>query len=144
MKRSNRVLPVVFALVALTGCGRGTDGVSPAAPLTPTEERGELLSYACQACHSLDAGGPSQIGPNLFAMFGREAGSVEGFDYSPAMRDLDLVWTSEALDRWLADPVGFLPGTTMAFTGYRSAEDRRALIAYLEQRTRPVARGAGE
>jgi cytochrome c len=64
-------------------------------------------------------------------VFGRPAASVDGFAYSPALKESGLVWTPRALDAWLANPASFVAGTTMAFTGYRSVEDRRDLIAYL-------------
>ena len=98
-------------------------------------KRGQLLSLACAACHSLGAGEKAIVGPNLYGMFGRRAAVVEGFDYSPALRDSGLVWTPRALDAWLADPASFVAGTKMTFTGYRSAEDRRDLIAYLLRAT---------
>lgn len=132
----------LVALTGLAGCGGSTDGTT--APPTALEARGELLSYACQACHSLEAGGPNQVGPNLHGVFGRRAGTVEGFEYSPALRRLDLVWTAEALERWLADPTGFVPGTTMAFTGYQDPADRRALIEYLERATAAGSAGAAD
>ena len=94
-------------------------------------KRGQLLSLACAACHSFGAGDKTIVGPNLHGVFGRPAGAVEGFDYSPALRSSGLVWTPRALDAWLADPASFVAGTKMTFTGYRSAEDRRDLIAYL-------------
>lgn len=77
------------------------------------------------------------MGPHLHGVFGRPAGQLPGFDYSPAMRESGIVWTPETLDAWLARPDGFLPGNDMAFAGFRSAEDRRALIAYLRERTAP-------
>jgi cytochrome c len=94
-------------------------------------KRGQLLSLACAACHSLGAGEQAIVGPNLHGVFGRPAGAVEGFDYSPGLRSSGLVWTPRALEAWLADPASFVAGTKMTFTGYRSAEDRRDLIAYL-------------
>jgi cytochrome c len=97
--------------------------------------RGELLSLACAACHRLAAGEGTLIGPNLHGMFGRTAGRVPEFAYSPALAASGLVWTPDSLEAWLANPTGFVPGTTMAFTGYRSAEDRRDLIAYLLRAT---------
>lgn len=93
--------------------------------------RGELLSFACAACHSFNEGGKTIIGPNLHGVFGRPAGTVPGFEYSPALAASDLVWTPTAVEAWLAEPQRFVPGTTMAFTGFRSADDRRDLIAYL-------------
>jgi cytochrome c len=89
------------------------------------------LSLACQACHTLTEGGSHQVGPNLHGIFGRAAGQSDHFDYTPALRDSGIIWSPTELDRWLADPAGTLPGTTMAFTGYQAADDRAALIAYL-------------
>jgi len=94
-------------------------------------KRGQLLSLACAACHTFGAGEKPIVGPNLHGVFGRRAADVEGFDYSPALRASGLVWTPRALEAWLADPASFVAGTKMSFTGYRSAEDRRDLIAYL-------------
>lgn len=97
--------------------------------------RGELLGLACAACHKLRAGEGTLIGPNLHGVFGRPAGAVAGFEYSPALLQSGLVWTPRSLEAWLADPAGFVAGTTMPFTGYRSATDRRDLIAYLLRAT---------
>lgn len=93
--------------------------------------RGEILGLACAACHRFRTDEGTLIGPNLHGVFGRPAASVEGFAYSPALKESGLVWTPRALDAWLANPANFVAGTTMAFTGYRSVEDRRDLIAYL-------------
>ena len=98
-------------------------------------ERGEVLGFACAACHKLKSGEGTLIGPNLSGVFGRRAGAVADFTYSAALRDSGLVWTPVSLEAWLADPTGFVAGTTMAFAGYRSPEDRRDLIAYLLRAT---------
>lgn len=97
--------------------------------------RGEILSFACRPCHGLAPGDESPVGPHLHGIFGRPAGSVEGFEYSSALRESGIVWTAEALDAWLAQPETFLPGNDMDFAGFRSAEERRALIAYLRKQT---------
>jgi cytochrome c len=101
--------------------------------------RGELLSLACQACHTLKAGEPDNIGPNLSGIFGRSAAARSSFAYSDALRGSGIVWTPAAVEAWLGDPAGFLPGTIMAFAGYRSGEDRRALVAFLLRATRENA-----
>ena len=118
----------------------GTPGPGAPDPAEAARARGELLSFACQACHSLAAGGPHNVGPNLAGIFGRAAGTAPAFDnYSAALREAGIVWSPAVLDRWLEDPGGFLPGTTMAFTGYGSAADRAALIAFLVAATGPGA-----
>jgi cytochrome c len=98
-------------------------------------ERGELLGLACLACHRLGAGEGTLVGPNLHGVFGRPAASLPGFEFSPPLQASGLVWTPVSLEAWLSDPAGFVVGTTMAFTGYRSPEDRRDLIAYLLKAT---------
>ncbi len=97
--------------------------------------RGQLLSFACAACHTFGRGGGTLIGPNLHGVFGRRAASVAGFDYSPALASSGLVWTPVSLEAWLNEPASFVAGTKMAFTGYRSPDDRRDLIAYLLRAT---------
>ena len=93
--------------------------------------RGELLGLACAACHKFRAEEGTLIGPHLQGVFGRPAASVAGFNYSPALRQSGLVWTPKSIEAWLANPAGFVEGTTMAFSGYRSEQDRRDLVAYL-------------
>jgi cytochrome c len=97
--------------------------------------RGELLSLACSACHTLRAGDPHNVGPNLHGVFGRPAASLSGFAYSEALQSSRLVWTPIALEAWLTEPASFVPGTTMAFSGYREPDDRRDLLAYLLRAT---------
>ena len=75
------------------------------------------------------------IGPVLHGMFGARAGSRDGFDYSPVLREAQFVWTPRALDAWLAQPGRFLPGNRMTFAGVLRKSDRDDLIAYLLQVT---------
>lgn len=98
-------------------------------------ERGEILSLACIACHTLQAGQDHMLGPNLNGLFGAPAAQKPGFEYSPALSNAGLTWTPRALDAWLAAPSSFVPGTSMVFAGYANAEDRRSLIAYLLRAT---------
>jgi len=92
---------------------------------------GQQIFGQCASCHTLAASGPGRAGPSLAGLFGRHVGTVEGFNYSPALRDADFVWGPEQLDHWLANPREFLPGNRMAFIGVRNETQRRDVIAYL-------------
>ncbi len=92
---------------------------------------GRSLYNQCLPCHSLDPEPGPGPGPGLHGIFGREAASLPGFAYSGALLAAELRWTPAALDAWLAKPLGFIPGSQMAFAGLSDADDRRALIAYL-------------
>jgi cytochrome c len=100
-----------------------------AAGAAPDAARGEQLYSRCLACHALAY---DRVGPRHCGLMGRRAGSVPGFDYSSAMKDANLVWNEKTLDRFLADPVQTVPGTTMTYAGVDSARDRADLIAYLK------------
>jgi cytochrome c len=97
--------------------------------------RGRRTFKLCQSCHTLNEGGQNLVGPNLYGVFGREIGAVEGFSYSKAVEDSDIVWTPEILAEWLESPRNFLPGNKMSFAGVRKPEDRTAVIAYIMAET---------
>ena len=91
-----------------------------------------VFKRVCATCHNPTAEGPRKLGPSLFKVVGRKAGSLEGFKYSTAKRDADVVWTPDKLDPYLANPRGFMPGTSMAYAGLKSDTDRANVIAYLQ------------
>jgi cytochrome c len=93
--------------------------------------KGERVFSKCKACHALEDGA-NGTGPHLYAVVGREIGSVPGYGYSGALKEQADVWTPEHLDGFLANPKGWAPGTKMGFAGLRKIEDRANLIAYLE------------
>lgn len=87
----------------------------------------ETYEARCGGCHSAEA---NRIGPHHAGVVGRRAGSVPGFDYSPALAASAIVWNEQTLQRWLADPEKLVPGQRM---GYRlgDAALRADVIAYL-------------
>lgn len=91
---------------------------------------GEALYSRCQACHSLEY---NRTGPKHCGLFGRRAGSVPGFEYSPALKRSGIVWNASTLERFLADPPKAVPGTTMTYAGVGDPAERAALVAYLER-----------
>ena len=99
-----------------------------AALATGDPKAGEALYPRCLACHALAY---DRVGPRHCGLIGRRAGSVAGFDYSDAMEQSKLTWTRENLERFLADPLGTVPGTTMTYAGVPDAKERADLIAYL-------------
>lgn len=102
-----------------------------AAGLAELVARGERLMGQCASCHTLDAGGPNRIGPNLHDAFGRAVASHAGFEYSEPMQAHGGSWDYLALDEFLKSPASAVRGTRMAFAGIRSEQDRVAVIAYL-------------
>ena len=93
---------------------------------------GEKVFNQCKACHTVEAG-KNRVGPSLHGVVGRKAGTVEGFNYSPAMKEYGQTWTPENLDKYLSDPKGAIPGNKMAFAGLKKPEDRANVIAWLSQ-----------
>lgn len=101
------------------------------ASLTGDAAAGERVFAACLSCHSVEEG-VNKVGPSLHEVVGREAGSVEGYDYSDANANSGITWTPEELFVYLADPQARIPGTKMVFPGIKDPQQRADLIAYLE------------
>lgn len=97
--------------------------------------KGEAFAKRCIACHALEEGGASKVGPPLWGVVGRPVASVPDFAYSDAMVAFSeggaKVWDYETLNVYLADPRGVVPGTKMVFPGVKSEDDRANLVAYL-------------
>ena len=101
---------------------------SVAGPMAGDTRAGEAIYARCLACHAL---AHDRTGPRHCGIIGRRAGSVAGFDYSEAMRRTAIVWNAATLDRFLANPLAAVPGTTMGYAGVPDAKERADLIAYL-------------
>jgi cytochrome c len=119
-------------LVVSTGATWAAD-----APPGASAERGKRLYLQCVACHDLKPGGPLKVGPNLYGVFGRKAGTVPGLVVSVPLKDSGIIWTVEVLDKWLEKPSTVVPGTIMAFAGVVKPEDRASLIAYMQRECGP-------
>jgi cytochrome c len=96
-------------------------------------DAGQLLfNNACRTCHSVKEG-DNRLGPNLYSVLGRKAGSLPNYGYSSAMRNADFVWDKENLDRFIANPDAVVHGNNMQpYGGLASADDRAKVTDFLE------------
>jgi cytochrome c len=94
--------------------------------------RGEKKFEECAACHKI-APGEDNVGPSLHGVFGRKAGTLTDFRYSPALKRSGITWTPQTLDTFMADPQKVVPANRMPYAGLADASDRADLIAYLQK-----------
>lgn len=147
----------LVALLGLSSCGDSGSGTgAPATPpkpeATPAQkavllaalpapynqgdlDNGRRVFARCRSCHTVTEGGPNMTGPNLYGVFGRQAGTAVKYNYSPALKAAGFVWEADKLDHWLENPRTFLPGNKMTFPGLPDATDRRDVIAWLKVET---------
>jgi len=121
-----------------TDTADGADEQKPAEPeplpvllASADPSAGEKTARACTACHSFEEGGPNKVGPNLYAVPGREVASVGDFSYSNALTEYGGEWTYERLDCFLKNPSGCVSGTSMGYAGIKDPQKRADLIAYM-------------
>jgi cytochrome c len=134
------------AALLIAGCGSapaGDDADAPASAPVPVlagvtlavgglsgdAVRGEAAFAQCRACHAVEPG-RNMSGPSLHGVIGRQAGSVAGFNYSPANRASQMVWTPDALFSYLEAPTRAIPGTRMVYA-VTDGQQRADIIAYL-------------
>ena len=96
---------------------------------------GAKIFKKCLSCHSIEKGKPNKIGPNIFGVLNRKAGSVSGYKYSKAMLAYGKIWSFEEMNGFLTKPKDWIKGTKMSFIGLRSAKDRAAVILYMNENT---------
>ena len=89
----------------------------------------ELFEKRCSGCHSPDR---DMEGPHLGGVYGRRSGTIRDFPYSDALKNAQITWNTETLDRWLTDPEQLVPNTDMAFR-VTNTDERAEIIRYLQQ-----------
>lgn len=91
----------------------------------------QLFNNACRTCHTIREG-DNRLGPHLYNIIGRKAGSLPDYSYSSAMRDAGFIWDEEKLERFIENPDAVVPGNAMKpYGGLASPDDRRKVIAFL-------------
>lgn len=116
-----------LALLAAAALGASATAASPQAGAA-------IFTSKCAGCHNALKGGGNGLGPNLFGVVGRKAGSAPGFGYSPALKNSGILWTEDKLKQWVQNPQKLVPGTRMVLIGPPDARQAGDLAAYLNTR----------
>lgn len=96
---------------------------------------GEKVFKKCSACHQIASDGKNMIGPNLWSVIGRTAGSISDYKYSKAMIAYAKEWSFEEMNSYLIKPQAYIKGTKMAFAGLRKEKDRASVILYMNSKS---------
>jgi cytochrome c len=136
MKPRGRAVHVVVALYAAAAAtlllGRAVSSPAAESPAGGDAVRGKLVfEKRCTGCHALDS---DREGPHLAGVYGRTSGTVNGFDYSDALKNSHIEWREETLERWLTDPQAMFPGAEMDFF-VKNPQERADVIAFLKQQS---------
>ena len=94
---------------------------------------GKMVFKKCAACHSVSKGGGNKIGPALWGVIGRKAGSTSDYKYSKAMSEFGKIWDFEGMNTFLIKPKDYVKGTKMAYIGLKKEKDRASVILFLNQ-----------
>ncbi|MDJ1157051.1 cytochrome c family protein [Chelatococcus sp. SYSU_G07232] len=113
-----------FSLAALTATAVRAEGDAAA---------GEKVFLKCRACHQVGETAKNAVGPKLNGLFGRKAGTIEGFSYSDANKNSGITWDEATFREYIKDPKAKIPGTKMVFVGLKVDREIDDVIAYLKQ-----------
>jgi cytochrome c len=136
MKKLTFVFPSfqsVFVSAALA-VGVGLVGTTASVVAQAADDDPELaFNGHCRECHAFDKG-DNRIGPTLYGVVGRKAGTVPGFAYSDSVKSSGITWNEKNLDKWITNPNAFIPGNNMGaiFSGLSDAGERAKIIAFLK------------
>ena len=118
--------------------GRGPSGDAAVTAAIAAGDRGAEVFQACVACHTLTPDDGNRAGPTLHGLFGRRIATLPGYNFSEPLKRLDIVWTPETVSRLFEiGPSHYTPGTKMPEQTIGRAEDRAALVRFLERATKP-------
>jgi len=117
-----KTLPLAAALIALAGPVYAQDIAD-----------GQKSFNKCRACHTVGENAKNGVGPLLNGIFGRKAGTVDGFKYSDANKNSGIVWDEKNFATYIKDPKAFMPGNRMAFLGIKNDTEIANLTAFLKQ-----------
>jgi len=124
----------VTTVASTTSAETNSDSVNIMAMFASTNaEQGAKVFKKCAACHSIAEGGANKIGPALWGVLGRKAGSVAEYKYSKAMAAHGKVWSFEEMDGFLLKPKDWIKGTKMSFAGLKDPKERAAVILYMNE-----------
>jgi cytochrome c len=111
----------------------GMAGLAIAPSYAQDAASGEKIFAQCRACHQVGPTAKNGVGPVLNGLFGRKAGSVEGYSYSPANKNSGLTWDEATFRDYIRDPKAKIPGTKMIYPGLKDDKRIDDLVAYLKQ-----------
>jgi len=94
---------------------------------------GEKVFAQCRACHQVGENAKNAVGPVLNGLFGRQAGTVEGYNYSPANKNSGITWDEAVFKEYIQNPRAKIPGTKMVYAGLKDEQRINDLTAYLKQ-----------
>lgn len=124
-----RILKFAALAVSLAvGCGLLS---SQAALADSAADGARLFASQCAVCHAHASGAHAGVGPNLFGVVGRKAGTYPAYSYSPAMKSAGFNWSTAQLDKYLANPQQLVRGNRMPFAGVHDNAQRAAIVSYL-------------
>jgi cytochrome c len=122
----------LLSAAPLLGAAAIAVGVGTVTTPSLAQDGQSVFRRVCSACHTVEPG-KNRLGPSLAGIVGRKAGTVPGFEYSEANKTSSVVWDEAQLDKYLADPKGFMPGNKMVYAGLKNDADRKAVIDYLRE-----------